>query len=86
MDILSNGKYPANKSSNFATNGFEIDGMFHYPIAVWDRQHYGSIHLYGHVHANIGNYHPLHLKLKNAYNVGVDVCHFEPKTLAELMA
>ena len=27
MDILSNGKYPANKLSNFAANGFEIDGV-----------------------------------------------------------
>jgi len=60
--------------------------MFHYPIAVWDRQHYGSIHLYGHVHANKSGHYPLRSKLKNAYNVGVDVCDYEPKTLAELTA
>lgn len=24
--------------------------MFHYPIAEWDKMHYGSIHLHGHVH------------------------------------
>lgn len=24
--------------------------MFHYPILEWDKMHYGSFHLYGHVH------------------------------------
>lgn len=24
--------------------------MFHYPIAEWDKMHFGSIHLHGHVH------------------------------------
>lgn len=58
--------------------------MFHYPIAVWDCQHHGSVHLYGHVHSNTDDHHPLLFKLENAYNVGVDVCDFEPKTLIEL--
>lgn len=26
--------------------------MFHYPIWEWDKMHYGSYHLYGHVHGN----------------------------------
>jgi calcineurin-like phosphoesterase family protein len=24
--------------------------MFHYPIAEWDKMHFGSVHLHGHVH------------------------------------
>lgn len=60
--------------------------MFHYPIAVWDCQHHGSIHLYGHVHSNKDNHHPLLLELgDNAINVGVDVNDYEPKTLKELI-
>lgn len=59
--------------------------MFHYPIAVWDRQHHGSIHLYGHVHSNKDNHHPLLVHLENAYNVGCDVHNFEPVTLKEMM-
>lgn len=59
--------------------------LFHYPIAVWDCQHHDSIHLYGHVHSNKDNHHSLLFKLENAYNVGIDVCDFEPKTLEELM-
>ena len=26
--------------------------MFHYPIFEWEKMHYGSFHLYGHVHGN----------------------------------
>ena len=26
--------------------------MFHYPIYEWEKMHYGSFHLYGHVHGN----------------------------------
>ena len=59
--------------------------LFHYPIAVWDCQHHDSIHLYGHIHSNTGTHHPLNFELNNAYNVGVDVCDFEPKTLEELV-
>ena len=59
--------------------------LFHYPIAVWDRKHHNSIHLYGHIHSNTGEHHPLDFDLGNAFNVGVDVCDFEPKTLDELI-
>lgn len=66
-------------------DGGNVVVLFHYPIAVWDRQHYGSIHLYGHVHSNKDDHHPLCCQLENAYNVGVDVCDYEPKTLRELL-
>ncbi len=59
--------------------------LFHYPIAIWDRSHYGSIHLYGHVHGNTTTKHPLLLNLDNAYNVGIDVNDFEPKSLEEII-
>lgn len=59
--------------------------LFHYPIAVWDRQHHGSLHLFGHIHSNASTMHPLTLKLDNAYNVGVDVWNYEPVTLEEIL-
>jgi len=59
--------------------------LFHYPIQVWDRKHHGSIHLYGHVHSNKDNHHPMINDLINAYNVGVDVRNFEPVTLDEIL-
>ena len=54
--------------------------LCHYPILSWNRQAYGSIHLYGHVHTSYAHQHPH----PNAFNVGVDVNDYEPKTLEEL--
>ena len=54
--------------------------LFHYPIARFDRQHYGAIHLYGHVHSR-----PNDLNITNAYNVGVDVNGYEPISLEEVL-
>jgi len=59
--------------------------LFHYPIASWNKQHYSSLHFYGHIHNNAKTPHPLMLDLKNAFNVGVDVNDFEPKTLNEIL-
>lgn len=56
--------------------------MFHYPIAVWDRMHYGSIHLYGHIHSKM---ELVDYKEKLAFNVGCDVNNYEPITLDELI-
>ena len=62
--------------------------LFHYPIAVWNRKHHGSYHLFGHIHSNKsdGSHHPLEFNLgDHAFNVGVDVRDLEPKTLEELI-
>lgn len=60
--------------------------LFHYPIAVWDRQHHNALHFYGHVHSNKDGHHPLLFSLgKNAINVGCDVHNYEPMTLDELL-
>jgi calcineurin-like phosphoesterase family protein len=64
--------------------GYNI-ALFHYPVAVWDKQHHGSLHFYGHVHNNVDTQHPLLYALHNAYNVGVDVRDNEPVTLREIL-
>lgn len=97
--IKGNHDYSFLKDKNFDKTKFEwikdyacindcgtILCMFHFPIAVWDRQHHGAIHLYGHVHSNKDGHHPLLFKLDNAYNVGCDVHNFEPVTLKEILA
>lgn len=58
--------------------------MFHYPIQVWDCRHHDAVHLYGHIHSNPGN-KAMQYDIVNSYNVGADVCNFEPKTLKELI-
>ena len=69
-------------------DGEDFVCLFHYPIAVWNKKHHGAYHLYGHIHKNTGNsgHHPLEFNLgDHAFNVGVDVRNFEPKTLKELI-
>lgn len=58
--------------------------LFHYPIQVWDCQHYGAIHLYGHIHSNQGE-HVMEYDLPNSYNVGVDVNGYEPVSMEEIL-
>lgn len=52
--------------------GYRIS-LFHYPIQVWNEQHHGSLHFYGHVHSNSGTMHPLWCDVPNSYNVGIDI-------------
>lgn len=60
--------------------------LFHYPIAVWNGKHHGSVHLYGHIHSNKPDNHPLTHFEPNSYNVGVDVRGYAPVTLREILA
>lgn len=59
--------------------------MCHYPISVWNKKHYGSVHLFGHIHSNIGKFTPLKKIEENSFNVGVDVNNLEPCTLSEIV-
>ena len=54
--------------------------LCHYPMLSWDRQHYGSIHLYGHIH----NQEPVY-KVKNSFNISADVINFTPKNIKEFI-
>ena len=52
--------------------------LCHYPIAVWDRQHYGSVHLYGHIH------NKEYVLPGFSMNVGVDHHNFYPVSLPQV--
>ena len=54
--------------------------LCHYPIESWNCQHYGSIHLHGHLHSK-----PTLIKQANRYNVGVDLWNYYPVTLTEII-
>jgi calcineurin-like phosphoesterase family protein len=79
---------------DYAEIADEVDGegvcvcLFHYPIAVWNKKHHHSYHLFGHIHSNKADagHHPLDFDLgDHAFNVGADVRDLEPKTLQELV-
>jgi calcineurin-like phosphoesterase family protein len=57
--------------------------LCHYPIRTWDRKHYGSWHLYGHVHKE-----PDYLTDDSpptfSLNVGVDVWNYQPVPLSRI--
>ena len=59
-------------------HGNEIIIMCHYPIAVWDRKHHGSWHLYGHIHNKD------FILPGFAMNVGVDFHDFYPVSYDEV--
>lgn len=52
--------------------------LCHYPLAVWDRKHYGAWHLYGHTHKsdNSGEFR---------LNVGVDCMNYHPVNLGGVL-
>lgn len=62
-------------------NGLSI-ALFHFPILIWDKQDYNSLHFYGHIHSGT---HRGVAELKNAYNVGMDVNNLAPVELEEIL-
>lgn len=63
--------------------------LSHYPFAIWNKKHYGAIHLYGHVHSaskeESSPIFPVLNSLENAYNVGVDIIGYSPLSLKEIL-
>lgn len=58
----------------------------HYPMVEWNGYYRNVLHFYGHIHNNFNNETNQYMsKVKNAYNVGVDIIGFFPKTLNEIL-
>lgn len=53
--------------------------LFHYPIELWNKCHYGSIHLHGHEHSG------QKLTGENRVDVGVDSWNYEPVSLFDIV-
>ena len=66
-------------------NGVQIF-CCHYPIVEWNGYYKNVLHFYGHVHNTFHNETTKYARdMKNAYNVGVDIIGFAPKTLDEII-
>lgn len=58
----------------------------HYPLVEWPGYYRNTIHFYGHVHNTFHNETTQYASgMKNAYNVGVDIIGFVPRTLEEIV-
>jgi len=92
--------YPKTKSGviellpplyNMKVNG-QVFVLCHYPMSSWLNSHYGSTHLFGHVHGKFGhvaesqdNDLPPNQKRGKKIDVGVDINHFYPVSLDEVL-
>lgn len=56
--------------------------LCHYPLASWDRSHYGSLHLHGHCHGNLLSSSE---NLLVRTDVGVDVQDYYPVSLNSIL-
>jgi calcineurin-like phosphoesterase family protein len=54
--------------------------LFHYPILAWNKQAYGSYHLYGHVHNNTRD-----LKSNKAINICVEKWNYTPVSIKDII-
>lgn len=52
--------------------------LCHYAMRVWDRSHYGSLHLFGHSHGRLEN-------TERSMDVGVDSHDFYPISLEQIL-
>lgn len=60
--------------------------LTHYPLAEWNGFYHGDYHIHGHIHNNFNNPVFAYMAtLERAFNVGVDVIGFTPRTLDELI-
>jgi len=88
--LLSNKKYEKYFSSVTFIKTVNDSGKriicCHYPMVEWDGYYRNTLHFYGHIHNNFENSTNQYIsKIKNAYNVGVDIIGFMPKTLNEIL-
>lgn len=59
--------------------------LCHYPLVEWDGFYRGVYHFYGHIHNSDNAANKIMSDIKNAYNVGVDIIGFGPKTADEII-
>lgn len=58
----------------------------HYPMVEWNGYYRNVLHFYGHIHNNFSNETNQYIsKIRNAYNVGVDIIGYAPQTLEEIL-
>ena len=61
--------------------------LCHFPMVEWPRYYKGSLHIFGHIHNARGTHaFRFYQSSPNMFNAGVDINHFTPVTLNQLIA
>lgn len=60
--------------------------LCHYPLAEWNGFFRGAYHFFGHIHNTKNETYEIMKKIPNAFNVGVDVQGFYPRTADEIIS
>lgn len=60
--------------------------LCHYPILQWNRKHFGSWHVYGHIHGDTGETFEIMSRFEHALNAGAVINNYTPVSLRELVA
>jgi calcineurin-like phosphoesterase family protein len=60
--------------------------LCHYPMSVWNKSHYNSFHLYGHIHADVESLPIIeHKMMGKTLNVNVEFHNFKPWSEDEIV-
>lgn len=71
---------------NLKVNNQQLAVLCHFPLAVWDRKHYGSWHLHGHSHASYhGEGKILDVGLDSYYQIYGELGVFSVPQIEEIM-
>lgn len=70
-------------SKSFQGNSYIV--LSHFPFAIWDRKHYGSICLHGHSHGNYKIYNHEVDNKQRIVDVGVDCWNYTPVSYQEII-
>lgn len=60
--------------------------LMHYPMAIWNKCHRGSIHLFGHSHGTHTKWREENMPNSLSMDVGVDCHNYRPISLDEVLA
>lgn len=67
------------------TDGDKEICLCHYPLAEWYKSRHGSWHIFGHIHASVGDTFEFMKTRKHALNAGADINNYTPASIDELI-
>lgn len=59
--------------------------LCHFPLTQWNKAHYGSWHIYGHIHADKGEVYQFMKTRQHALNAAACINNYTPASMNELI-